>query len=95
MSSRKRSIVIEDNEGIVSYEHIIPSKFIRVMVGYGNVDTNGNIVPHDNQNFEIYEIKGEEYALLVSAKGLKPQGVFREEDLWEFVDIERNKKNKL
>lgn len=63
--------------------------FVRVMVG--EVDESGVfIVP---QEFETWEIKGEDYLELIGPATDwapdKPEGTYRNEDLWHFIDLYR------
>lgn len=76
-------------EEIRSIEEIPP---ISVMVMTGKTDLNGEfIIP---QAFEIYMIEGEMYRELngppQSWATDKPDGTYRNEDLWHFIDILRN-----
>lgn len=89
--ARKREVLIDEDEDIVYYEHSITGKFVRVMVGIGTKMADGSFVAADNQNFENVIIEGQNYDNLMSANGNKPLGVFRKDDLWDFVDIGRAK----
>lgn len=76
-------------EDIRSIEEI-PPQSVRVMVG--KTDSNGEfIVP---QSFEIYMIEGDNYTELngppQSWATDKPNGTYRNSDLWHFIDILRN-----
>lgn len=60
----------------------------KVRVTVGSVDENGVFI--HPQNFEVYDIVGDDYAELVSdgpewAPG-KPAGTYRRDDLWRFID---------
>lgn len=76
-------------EDIRSIEEV-PPQSVRVMVG--KTDLNGEfIVP---QSFEIYMIEGDNYTELngppQSWATDKPNGTYRNSDLWHFIDILRN-----
>ena len=75
-------------EGIRSIEEYT-GEMVRVLVG--EVTAAGVfVVP---QQFTIYEIKGDDFAELMSAGPAwapdKPAGTYRNEDLWVFIDRER------
>ena len=75
-------------EDIRSVEEYIGDS-VRVLVGV--VSSEGVfLVP---QQFSIFEVKGADYAELVSASPSwapgKPAGTFRNEDLWVFIDRQR------
>ena len=88
---RKRQIVVDQDEDIVSYEHNLVGKFVRVLVGVGTSMPDSSFIVSENQTFESYIIDGVEYDNLMSANGNKPVGVFRREDLWPSVDQQRTK----
>ena len=88
--SRKREIVVNQNEDIVSYEHNLVGRFVRVLVGTGTVTVAGEFVPAENQNFENIIIQDGQYDDLMAAKNGKPDGVFRKSDLWAYIDSERS-----
>lgn len=83
-------IVLEEIRSIEEYT----GSLVRVLVG--TVDADGEfIIP---QNFQSYEISGEDLKELMSespewAEG-KPAGTYRNEDLWVFIDRARAKGDK-
>lgn len=88
--ARKREVILEEEEDIVSMEHHMGANYVRALVGYGSRDANGNFTPSDAQVYENYLIQGDAYNELLAAKGPKPAGVFRKDDLWEPIDKHRN-----
>lgn len=88
---RKRQIIIDQDEDIISYEHNILGEFVRVTLGFGSIDTENGFIAADNQSFETHIIVGDDYHNLISANQEKPKGVFRKDDLWPFVDLLRTK----
>ena len=91
MTARKREVIVDQDEDIVAYEHHIPGKFVRVFVGFGTALPDGSFIAAENQNYEGVIIQGDEYENLMAATETKPAGVFRREDLWQFVDLGRAK----
>lgn len=73
-------------EDIRSVEEIT-GLFVRVMVGTIDSQTGDFTVP---QQFVTYEIKGDDFAELMSANPewapSKPAGTYRNDDLWVFID---------
>ena len=86
---RQKQIIVAPLEDIISYECNYPGKFIKILVGYGNDDGNGNFIPLPEQGYECVTLQGSDFDQLMEAKGDKPSGVFRKEDLWPFVDALR------
>lgn len=68
----------------------IPGLQVRFLVGL--VDENGNFVIE--QNFQIFIVSGEQYIELngppLSWCPDKPTGTYRNDDLWHYVDLQRN-----
>lgn len=89
--SRKRVVVVNDDEDIVSYEHNLPGRFVRVLVGSGTTLPDGTFIPAPEQSYESLMIKDDDYISLMATNGNKPAGTFRREDLWAFVDSNRAK----
>lgn len=79
-------------QAIVGYEWNIGGS-VRVQIGVGVQDEDGNLLLHSNQQVEYREILGERYKELMREKVdingniTKPLNCFREEDLW--VQIEK------
>ena len=88
---RERTVILDTDEDIVSYEHHLPGKFVRVLVGFGKAMPDGSFVPSENQNYENYIIQTPAYEDLMAATDTKPAGVFRKDDLWKYIDIGRDK----
>jgi ABC-type Fe3+-citrate transport system substrate-binding protein len=88
--ARERTVILDADEDIISYEHHIYGRFIRILVGFGVRDTDGKFTPSENQNYEQIIITGPEYDDFMSAKGDKPANQFRKEDLWQPVDFMRD-----
>lgn len=88
--ARPRVIILDADEDIVSYEHHIYGRYIRILVGFGVRDANGVFTPSENQNLEQIIITGPEYDEFMKASGNKPAGEFRKEDLWMPVDLMRD-----
>lgn len=86
---RKREVILDSDEDIVSYEHHISGKFVRLLIGYGLSNEDGSFTPSEGQNFESVVIQGLDYETLLAETDTKPAGVFRKEDLWDYVDIAR------
>lgn len=84
-------VVKQPEESIISYEHHIDSKFIRIYVGTGETLEDGTFRPIPSQIYESTTIEGENYDILLAATNNKPQGVFRPDDLWQFIDVYRAK----
>jgi hypothetical protein len=63
---------------------------VRFLVGI--VDQNGNFVL--GQTFQTFVVSGEQYAELngppLSWCPDKPTGTYRNDDLWHYVDLQRN-----
>lgn len=87
--ARTRELIVDQEEDIVAYEHHLPGRFVRVLVGFGMVMADGSFVVSENQNYENFIIQDVAYDALMAATDKKPAGVFRKEDLWQFVDIGR------
>lgn len=87
--ARPRTVILDQDEDIVSYEHHIYGKYIRILVGFGTRDSEGNFTPSADQNYEQIVIVGDEYDAFIAGKGVRPSGEFRREDLWEPVDFMR------
>jgi len=88
---RIRTLVVDSDEDIISYEHHIKDKFIRILIGFGVSDTAGNFTPTENQNYEQVVIAGVEYAEFMAGDKSRPANQFRKDDLWSQVDVMRNK----
>lgn len=89
--ARQLKIVLADNEDIVAYECNLISRRVRVFVGIGSLDKEGNFTIQADQTFQIYDISGDDFDELMAAQGQKPAGTFRKEDLWAPVDIKRQR----
>lgn len=87
--SRKREVILDQDEDIVAYEHHLPGRMVRVMVGFGTIMPDGEFKAAEEQNYENFIIQGVGYDNLMAATETKPAGVFRKEDLWQFVDLGR------
>ena len=77
------------NEAINDIQEI-PNIMVRFLVGI--VDQNGDwVIP---QQFETFIVTGEQYTELngpaLSWCPDKPTGTYRNEDLWHYVDLQRN-----
>lgn len=88
---RLREQILDNYEDIVSYEHHIAGRFVRVLVGFGTALPDGGFLVAESQNYDNFIIQGDAYEDLMAAKGKKPAGVFRKDDLWQFVDVGRQK----
>lgn len=79
------------SEDIKYYEHSIGG-LVKVLVQKYTTQ-NGEVVPTDSSN--MYTIHGPDYEELMSPTPSwapnKPEGVFRKEDLWHFVDLIRSR----
>ena len=68
----------------------LPSVSVRFLVGL--VDDNGNFVI--GQNFQIFIVSGDQYTELNGPPLFwcpdKPTGTYRNDDLWHYVDLQRN-----
>ncbi|NBQ68747.1 MAG: hypothetical protein EBU46_07915 [Nitrosomonadaceae bacterium] len=89
--ARKRTVLVDQDEDIVAYEHHLPGKFVRVAIGFGTIMPDDSFVVAENQNYENFIIQDVAYDSLMAANDTKPEGVFRKNDLWIFVDIWRQK----
>ena len=89
--ARTRELIIDQDEDIVAYEHHLPGRFVRVLVGFGTAMADGSFVASENQNYENFIIQDTAYDALMAATDKKPAGVFRKDDLWQFVDVGRQK----
>lgn len=87
--ARERTVILDADEDIISYEHHIYSRFIRILVGFGVHNADGTFTPSENQNYEQIVIAGSEYDDFIAGKGARPAGEFRKDDLWEPVDLMR------
>ena len=90
---RKRQVVLDQDEDIVSYEHNLAGKFVRVLVGIGSNLPDGEFAVAESQTYETYIIQDADYVDLMAGKGDKPAKTFRRSDLWQYVDSARLKKN--
>ncbi len=90
---RKRQVIVNQDEDIVSYEHNIPGGFVRLLVGAGTTLPDGSFQVAESQTYETYIIQDADYVDLMAGKGDKPAKTFRRDDLWQYVDSERAKKN--
>ena len=86
---RQKQITTATMEDIVSYECNYPGKFVKILIGNGIQDTLGEFIPYPEQGYECITLQGSDFDSLMEAKGAKPSGVFRKEDLWPFVDALR------
>lgn len=77
-------------ESIQSLQEFPERKLIRVVVGKTNAD-GVFLIPQEMFN---YEIKDESYDELVGIPTNwatdKPTGTYRNEDLWHYIDLQRN-----
>ena len=87
----KPVVQVEYYEDIISYECNYPGKFVKILVGTGTLSSDGEFVPNSNQNYEPIIVDYDNFQELMSATGTKPQNVFRKEDLWVYVDKNRQK----
>lgn len=90
---RERKIKVQTTkEDIVSYEHHILAKLVRVHVGIGDASVDGAFVEVPGQSYEPVDIRDKRYAELMAevkdkdGKVIKPAGVFRKDDLWAQID---------
>lgn len=90
---RKRQVIVDQDEDIISYEHNLASGFVRVLVGIGTTLSDGNFMAAENQVYETIMIQSSDYDSLMTGKGDKPAKTFRRSDLWEYVDLIRARKN--
>lgn len=88
---RERTVIVDQDEDIVCYEHNLAGNFVRVLVGFGVAMPDGSFAPSENQNYENYIIQTPAYEDLMAATDTKPAGVFRKDDLWKYIDIGRDK----
>lgn len=88
---RMRTLVVDSDEDIISYEHHIKDKFIRILIGFGVSDASGKFTPTENQNYEQVIIAGLEYEQFMAGDKTRPANQFRKDDLWAQVDFMRNK----
>jgi len=69
----------------------IPNFQVRFLVG--KLDSNGNFLM--NQTFETFLVQGDDYKELngpaTSWAPDKPNGTYRNDDLWHYVDLQRAK----
>lgn len=79
-------------EDIISYECNFPGKFVKILVGNGTLDSNGEFTPDPDQNYEYTIIDYQDFEDLMSASESKPKNVFRKDDLWIYVDKGRQKR---
>jgi hypothetical protein len=81
------SISVTEDIGIIEE---MSGERVRFLVG--KKDENGNWAV--NQQFEEFIIKGEQYTELNGPPQSwcpdKPTGTYRNEDLWHYVDLQRN-----
>jgi hypothetical protein len=83
------STIIEDIGNIEE----VPGELVRFLVG--KRESNGNwIIP---QQFETFLVANEQYTELNGPPQSwcpdKPTGTYRNEDLWHYVDLQRNSVN--
>lgn len=90
---RKRQVIVDQDEDIISYEHNLAGKFVKVLVGIGTTLPDGEFAVAESQTYEMYIIQDADYVDLMAGKGDKPAKTFRRNDLWQYVDSERAKKN--
>lgn len=90
---RKRQVIVDQDEDIISYEHNLAGKFVKVLVGIGTTLPDGEFAVAESQTYETYIIQDADYVDLMAGKGDKPAKTFRRNDLWQYVDSERAKKN--
>lgn len=88
---RQRQINIGSKEDIVEYTHVV-GVGVRCLVGHGEINQEGRFIPTPSQNYELYEITGPAYEVLIASdnRSGKPAGVFRKDDLWSFIDNARD-----
>lgn len=87
----KPAVQVEYYEDIISYECNYPGKFVKILVGTGTLSSDGEFVPNSNQNYEPIIIDNDSFQELMSATDIKPQNVFRKDDLWVHVDRVRQR----
>lgn len=78
-------------------EHIIEWSYhdagaVRVGVAQGYM-VNGVFQPFPGIQIQHYQIMFEDFDKLMAATDNKPQGVFRRDDLWHFIDLCRQGKD--
>ena len=89
---RERKIKVQTSkEEIVSYEHHILAKLVRVHIAIGDADAEGRFVEITGQSYEPVDIRDNRYQELMAevkkdGKVVKPAGVFRKDDLWAQID---------
>lgn len=88
--ARERTVILDKDEDIISFEHHIYDRFIRILVGFGVRDADGNFTPSPNQNYEQIVIAGVEYDEFMKGSVERPANQFRKEDLWQPVDYMRD-----
>lgn len=88
---RARQVNFGSKEEIIEYTYHSDG-LVRCLVGHGEIGQDGRFVPTPSQNYEVYELTGAAFEQLMqaNAKTGKPAGVFRKDDLWDFVDDARN-----
>ena len=91
--ARSLKTKLPTKEEIVAYEFYLSSS-VRVVVGTGSVDHDGNFVQNQEYGVRRYDLVGDAFDDLMAAKGHKPAGCFRIEDLWAAVDAYEAKKVK-
>lgn len=91
---RPIEVVKAQEEDIVSYEHNISSKFVRVLVGKGHTLVDGTFEPHTSQTYEHFLLSGDIYKELMSKNTNKPANTFRKDDLWQYIDLYRENRYK-
>lgn len=91
--SREKPVISAMHEDIISYEYSKYSKIVKVLIGTGTIDSLGQFTPNPNQNYEYITLSTEDFDELMKPSGAKPEGVFRSEDLWPFVDKNRIEKD--
>lgn len=87
----KPVVQVEYYEDIISYECNYPGKFVKILVGTGTLSSDGEFVPNSNQNYEPIIVDYDNFQELMSATDIKPQNVFRKDDLWVHVDRVRQR----
>lgn len=79
---------IPTKEEIISYEYY-RSGSVRVTVSCGKLNDTGEFVLDPSMSPQIYDLVSKDFDDLMAAKGDKPAGKFRVEDLWESIDSMR------
>ena len=80
-----KQVDLPTKEEIISYEYY-RSGSVRVTIGVGNLDGEGNFIQDHTKNERTYDIVGDNFDALMAANSNKPKDRFRVEDLWGSVD---------